>query len=233
MSTRCLICREIGEKKVRGIFCMSDGYPDGVGATLTRCYSSARRLESLFKRGDLSALGPTPTRGTDPFDWSPKYGVDERCAPFECGGDNIVKGSGHIDVDYVYLWKGGKWLFTRSTIENGEGEFKPLIDALSEEEREKWLRQYRNLETEYLTELPFLICYLNRHSRPINKTKCMTVDPAVLKACAKIGLVEKVGNEYYFTEQGYDTAWDLVKKYHMDCGLNPEDPIEKRKGNRK
>lgn len=42
---------------VIGIYCHSDGYPEGVGATLKRHYKSESKVRELMALGDISSLG--------------------------------------------------------------------------------------------------------------------------------------------------------------------------------
>ena len=215
MSTRSLICRTIGKGLVRGIYCHHDGYPSGVGETLYNCYQSARRLDQLFKRGDLSSLGPTPNRATHPFGWSPKYGADEEYAAFVCPENDIVNGSHHIDVEYVYLWRNGAWWVAENVFEKELKPFVRLETKLSGRGCTERLQSEVKAEIKLANELTFLLCYLNRNSKHLEKSPFATFDSAIIKAYQKQGFLEPVSNstsgELRFSERGLDLAWHLIE----------------------
>lgn len=57
MSTRCRIGLLLPDGKVKSVYCHSDGYPEGVGAVLKRCYNDRAEIEKLLEGGDISRLG--------------------------------------------------------------------------------------------------------------------------------------------------------------------------------
>ena len=66
---RCLICKELPDGKVRGIYCHHDGGLRGVGRTLLDCYADEKKIDALLNLGAISSLGKTPDRadGTEAF----------------------------------------------------------------------------------------------------------------------------------------------------------------------
>ena len=230
MSTRCLICRTIGKGSVRGIYCHFDGYPAGVGEMLFNCYQSARRLDQLFRRGDISSLGPTPNRATHPFGWDPKHGADEEYAAFVCTENDIVKGSRHIDVEYVYLWRKGAWWVAENEFGKSLQPFVRLETKLSGRGCVERLRSEVKAESKLASELTFLLCYLNRSSVQIGKTPFVQFGSKILMAYRDQGFIESNPNlnngELRFSERGLDLAWHLLERYDMTSGLRPAEPYD-------
>ena len=113
MATRSYIGVRNLDASVDYIYCHFDGYPDGVGATLTEHYSNSNRVNELMKLGDLSVLGKFIGEKQD-FndrikDCCLAYGRD-RNEP-----NTSVKNSGYSElikdqnVDYVYVFDGDYW----------------------------------------------------------------------------------------------------------------------------
>ena len=230
MSTRCLICRTIGKGSVRGIYCHFDGYPAGVGEMLFNCYQSARRLDQLFRRGDISSLGPTPNRATHPFGWDPKRGADEEYAAFVCPENDIVNGSRHIDVEYVYLWRKGAWWVAENEFGRSLQPFARLETKLSGRGYVERLRSEVKAECKLASELTFLLCYLNRCSGQIDKTPFVQFASKILMAYRDQGFLESNpglnNGELRFSERGLDLAWHLLERYDMTSGLRPAEPYD-------
>lgn len=57
MATRSLIGKLNPDNTVTYIYCHFDGYPSGVGKTLTEHYFSPIKIDQLLGLGDLSVLG--------------------------------------------------------------------------------------------------------------------------------------------------------------------------------
>ena len=215
---------------VRGIYCHYDGYPNGVGETLYNCYQSARRLDRLFMRGDISSLGPTPDRATHPFGWCPKHGADEEYAAFVCQENDIVNGSQHVDVEYVYLWRNGAWWVAENELEKELKTFVRLETKLSSRGYTERLQTEVKAELKLATELTFLLCYLNRSCRHLEKSPYAKFDPAIIEEYRKQGLLESIpestSGELRFSERGLDLAWRLLEHYHMTSNISPAEPHE-------
>ena len=116
MATRSYIGIRNLDASVDYIYCHFDGYPGGVGATLTEFYSNMNRVSELLKLGDLSMLGEEigekqdfNNRDEQNNNWCLAYGRDR-------GEENVsVKNSGFTElirdqsVDYVYIFDGDYW----------------------------------------------------------------------------------------------------------------------------
>lgn len=117
MSTRSVIIVRQGGK-YKGIYCHSDGYVSGVGATLLAHYTNQAKVEQLISLGDLSRLGAevAPNPGVNHSfqrraeGVSVAYGRDRG----EQGTD-AVEGTTpesvrfRFDHDYAYLFEDGAW----------------------------------------------------------------------------------------------------------------------------
>lgn len=57
MSTRSRIGLVLPDGKVKSVYCHFDGYPEGVGATLKKCYNTREKIAKLLEGGDISRLG--------------------------------------------------------------------------------------------------------------------------------------------------------------------------------
>lgn len=57
MSTRSLIGKTNPDGSVTYIYCHFDGYPEGVGKTLSLHYQDAAKVDALLALGDISSLG--------------------------------------------------------------------------------------------------------------------------------------------------------------------------------
>ena len=76
MSTRSLICKEVGEDEFLAIYCHSDGYPEWTGKKLLDSYNTEEMVDKLLGLGDLSVLDDKlePTKENHSFD-TPESGV--------------------------------------------------------------------------------------------------------------------------------------------------------------
>lgn len=113
-----------------GVYCNSDGYPSGVGATLLQHYSDPAKVAALIALGDLSILGERldPLGATHRFGNAEKgttvaYGRDRResgCEP-KIGNSirEVEREIGHNG--HVYVFENGVWTH------NGT----PLADAVA------------------------------------------------------------------------------------------------------
>lgn len=69
MSTRsAIILKNLTTPGYTGVYCHSDGYPEGVGAMLLAHYTDPRKVEAIVALGDLSVLGEEIGEKHD-FDW--------------------------------------------------------------------------------------------------------------------------------------------------------------------
>jgi hypothetical protein len=75
MATRSRIGIELEDGAIRSIYCHWDGYPSGVGATLTVHYTQREKVLELISLGDISSLdAEVSPNGPHSFD-KPQAGV--------------------------------------------------------------------------------------------------------------------------------------------------------------
>lgn len=218
MSTRCLIARQNKNSVTTGIYCHHDGYPDGVGSILNRHYTSAKSIDRLIRRGDISALGPTPTRGTEAFGYDAKLGPDSDYAPFTCDDDDIIAASCHSDVEWVYLWRDKSWWVAENVFQCGLAPFEPLapkIDPQRELEAKKSSAEHEN---ELRVHLMIALAYINREMLPLSISSLASLNEMLEKNLTKIGYLK----DGKMTEQGLDAAWAIMEHYHMTTGIEAE-----------
>lgn len=140
MSTRSDIVVHLASGRWARIYCHSDGYLEGVGATLFEHYTDQTKIEKLVALGDLSTLGPEIGKKCD-FEWYTKL-YEKKCAGkiteeqftaaraegfHQCkayGRDRGDKGTSATIRDtlaqvwpeqgawteFTYVWRDGKWL---------------------------------------------------------------------------------------------------------------------------
>lgn len=106
MSTRCYIVKKIDEEFYLYNYIHHDGYPSYVGRILLECYNTEEKVDKLFLNSSgFSCLEENP-------DNLEPYETAFRCMPesdFEQPITNLFDA-----VDYVYIWKNGKWYITGS-----------------------------------------------------------------------------------------------------------------------
>ena len=129
MSTRSAIMAELDGRCI-GVYCHSDGYPEGVGATLLEHYTDEAKLRELLALGDLSSLDAeigekhafSTLRRDLPEEqqiWTRAYHRDreepwEDVKPDEKPTFEELYEWFREAVAYVYLWRGGEWLCTKT-----------------------------------------------------------------------------------------------------------------------
>ena len=116
MGTRSLIAKK--EKNgYFAIYCHWDGYPEGVGKTLMRHYTDAKKVDALLDLGDISSLGEEIGKKHN-FDKRPAgqtnaYGRDrgetETEKSFEPTLKDLLKAANGRDCEYIYIFSKGKW----------------------------------------------------------------------------------------------------------------------------
>ena len=128
MSTRSEIGILNNDGTVTSIYCHWDGYPEYNGKILSLYYTSEEKVRELINNGDLSSLAENINPNKDfnhdfekPQDYVCVYYHRGRSEPWE-----QVKPRTYSDVskwtkeikkgwqEYIYLFKGGKWCFTRT-----------------------------------------------------------------------------------------------------------------------
>ena len=143
MSTRSLIGRENADGTVSGIYCHFDGYPDGVGATLSAHWTDPGKVDALLALGDVSVLGEELGE-KHPFDsflyteeekarfagWTLAYGRDrgEDGTDADIYADAESFAASNSWAQFTYLFRDGAWLY-RSR--RSPADFAPVADALT------------------------------------------------------------------------------------------------------
>ena len=122
MATRSRIGIKEESGEVRSIYCHFDGYPEGVGVVLSKHYQDADKVRQLMDLGDLSTLGAEIGEVQDfnwpNQDWCLAYGRDRGETATE-SREYESEFSWWIDssngwIDYLYLYKDGKWSYWAS-----------------------------------------------------------------------------------------------------------------------
>lgn len=137
MATTCRI-GILKENKVESIYCHYDGYPAGVGVILKDNYKTKEKVEELIALGDIAELGtttefknfsnmPYKAYADMPLEERRKYtrdyhrwvaqpikiktNFDEQDYKYELGRSG---------VDFLYLFKDGKWFYLKDENEDFE-----------------------------------------------------------------------------------------------------------------
>ena len=121
MSTRSSIGVKLPNGNIKAIYCHFDGYPSGVGQTLTEHYTTEEKINALMELGDLSVLGPEIGEKQDfndhanhNRDWCLAYGRDRGENREVETYSNIKEWVSAMWVNYYYLWNGTNWEITKS-----------------------------------------------------------------------------------------------------------------------
>lgn len=118
MATRSFIGKALGDGRVQGIYCHFDGYPDGVGATLSESYTTLEKVDALLSLGDISCLGSeigevqnfdSPNKG-----WTLAYHRDrgEPLSPnkfYSTVRDMLRCVMSDMGAEYCYVFRDGSW----------------------------------------------------------------------------------------------------------------------------
>ena len=105
MATRARIGVLNPEGGVVSIYSHWDGYPDGVGKTLTECYGREDRAKRLVAMGGVSALKGTIEESTFYHrDRDEDLEIEE--SPNEAAFLKLAEKSG---AEWAYLWTGESW----------------------------------------------------------------------------------------------------------------------------
>jgi hypothetical protein len=131
MGTRSLIVKLTAPDRIRAIYCHWDGYPGHVGRILLEHYPEAK-LDQMLDLGDLSALGPEIGE-KHPFGEPPEgvcdfYGRDREEEGVEARNGPLAElglMARECNAVYVYLFRDGKWEFSRKVTGHGL-QFRPL-----------------------------------------------------------------------------------------------------------
>lgn len=119
MSTRSLITANI-DNKFLTIYCHFDGYPEGVGKTLSENYTTTEKITALMALGDLSVLADSTDKPEGhTFENKIKgfcvaYGRDRGEKGTEAKETSDLAESVKLDYgqEYHYFWNGTSWLYS-------------------------------------------------------------------------------------------------------------------------
>ena len=145
MATRSFICKSLPklrqateEVTVVGVYCHYDGYPAGVGATLSTYYTTKERVDALLSLGSISELHPrlVPDLGeTHTFD-NPAVGVTvayhrdrgeaHRETTFPSLDVMVSDVADQLGVEFVYIWDGAAWVTLDLTL-NADFSFETVL----------------------------------------------------------------------------------------------------------
>ena len=141
MGTRSYIAKQIGDDRYLTISCQLDGYPEEVGATLIKAYSTPEKVDALLALGDLyylrEKLSPDPGRhdfGDPQPGVTVAYQRDGGCS----GWDATIKKFEELSdweqggIEYIYIYDtNGQWLYF--PMGNPEAVLRNLKDDLEKD----------------------------------------------------------------------------------------------------
>ena len=122
MATRSFICKSLPNNTIVGVYCHFDGYPSGVGATLTTHYTTDERVTALLSLGSISQLHPrlVPDVGDTHTFEKPAKNVtvayhrdrgDDMCTTTFPSLDVMVEDvANQLGVEFVYIWDSNEWV---------------------------------------------------------------------------------------------------------------------------
>ena len=122
MATRSFICKSLPNNTIVGVYCHYDGYPSGVGATLTTHYATDERVKALLNLGSISQLHPrlVPDLGDTHTFAKPAKNVTvayhrDRGEALSTTTfpslDVMVENVAHqLGVEFVYIWDSNEWV---------------------------------------------------------------------------------------------------------------------------
>jgi hypothetical protein len=120
MGTRCLIGKldDFYEGRepygvVTYIYCHYDGYPEYVGDCLSTHWRNPRKINALLDRGDIVSLGSKlKDKNKSNSKLNTQFSVDSSIHELETelnyGSAKWLK-ENWWDIEYLYLYKDGKW----------------------------------------------------------------------------------------------------------------------------
>lgn len=125
--TSSLLVVQTDKEEFKCVYVGYDGYPAGIGKALIAHYNSLVRANELVSGGSMAAVKPT----MDVYDPSIpyhlrgiEYYVRDCGATEESSGVKIGKtireamNAVQVDyVDYVYVWKEGRWSFSNTNLD--------------------------------------------------------------------------------------------------------------------
>lgn len=109
MATRSYIAIRNSDGTVSGVYCHWDGYPEGVGKTLTTHYNTPELVEELLKLGSLSSLGSTITDPETVAYHRDRGEPMESDSSYKNHTDMILFARRELGVEWAYVWNGNSW----------------------------------------------------------------------------------------------------------------------------
>lgn len=119
MSTRCRIGIENSDGTVLSVYCHYDGQiVNGVGEQLCD-WDNESEIRQMLEKGDMSNFGEP-------------YGDPDSKAVKHANVNDYFKYSKESFVDYVYLFKKGQWVVSKTIEDNGEELKTPVFINISD-----------------------------------------------------------------------------------------------------
>ena len=140
MATRSFICKSLPNNTIVGVYCHYDGYPSGVGATLSTHYTTTPRVDALLSLGSISQLHPrlVPDLGdTHTFDnpannvtvaYHRDRGEAMSSTTFPSLDVMVANVADQLGVEFVYIWDGNEWVTLDLTLNSDFGFETVLSD---------------------------------------------------------------------------------------------------------
>ena len=138
MATRSFICKSLPNNTIVGVYCHYDGYPSGVGATLSTHYTTTPRVDALLSLGSISQLHPrlVPDLGdTHTFDnpannvtiaYHRDRGEAMSSTTFPSLDAMVADVADQLGVEFVYIWDGNEWVTMDLTL-NADFSFETVL----------------------------------------------------------------------------------------------------------
>ena len=106
MSTRSSIAILTADKKIKSIYCHSDGYPEYMGSLLQKHYNTPELAQAIIDQNDCSLLHETIETSRFYNNWR----NDNTQALVWDTKDEWRKYGGDAGLEFIYLFDGVKWI---------------------------------------------------------------------------------------------------------------------------
>ena len=129
MSTRSNIALVKKGGAVEAVYCHHDGYPEGIGQTLAKCYGEEEEVAAMLDLGDMSILADTlETCVFYHRDFGgEKTAENTRAVRYASLAECVAAQDGGVSIEWLYLFADDCW-WVRAW--QGEGFYR-LADVLS------------------------------------------------------------------------------------------------------
>lgn len=137
MSTRSAIIKKTGNNYY-GIYCHSDGYLNGVGATLLENYNGPIKVHGLIELGSLSTVGENLDFASGTVAYHRDIGIEYEKPYIGKTINGVAKHIGHNG--YVYVFENNTWMVwitTNGLTEGLEQGYYPLAEVVELEQKEE------------------------------------------------------------------------------------------------